>query len=458
MRRPGRPGRGAGGSERGAIAVIMMLVLTIFMGFAALGFDLSYVRLARFEMKNAMDAATHAAMYTLRFRKDSTLAQQAAIDMAGRNTVLGHAVVLAQADVTFGDWNWDTSTFTTSANVNAVQIVGHKADPSWADGSVPTTLGNFFGVTSATISQTGAGAFRPRTTMLELDVTGSFITVSCGIQNAIDADVAFLDDMIAAKVTKDRLGMDVFVGEATAVSPIDYLATAGASMRSLWVGDGVSAKTYPKASGVSICTKTGLAGVTSGNASCGNGNPWPNMANISGSIVNPYCWAGDSHYDMVNGPFGGTNPGAAIKAALDKIKLTSKTYDVRSIIVFTDGGPMCCEQKNGGSDCGTNANGGNPCCADGTTPGPCLDNIGGKACTCASQVYQYGLDQADDAYNNYGVDVYTLSFTNGTHPNWITYAKSLVRGRGFEVDTTDKTQLTAKLKQIADAIPISLVK
>ncbi|HEV3033084.1 MAG TPA: pilus assembly protein TadG-related protein, partial [Polyangia bacterium] len=53
-------------NERGAIAVFMMLILTVIMGFAAMGFDLSYVRLARFEMKNATDAAAHAAMNVLR--------------------------------------------------------------------------------------------------------------------------------------------------------------------------------------------------------------------------------------------------------------------------------------------------------------------------------------------------------------------------------------------------------
>jgi hypothetical protein len=276
--------------------------------------------------------------------------------------------------------------------------------------------------------------------------------------------------MIASATTKDRLGLDVFVGEASPVSAIDYLIpSAGANMLALWKGDGVSALLATKKSGLTICSKTGGT-ATPGNAVCGNGSPWPNLDFIAPGVPNPLCWTGDTtNYNSGGatppGPFGGTNPGAAIKSALARLaaaKPAPQSYEIQSIVVFTDGGPMCCEQQNGGSDCGTNANGGKPCCADGTTPDtptPCKDNSasGRTTCDCAYAVYQEGIDQADAAAKA-GVDVYTLSFTNGSHPGWVTYAKALTRGRGFELDTTDKNQLSAMMKKIADSIPISLVK
>src|SRR3954452_22320157 len=83
--------------ERGAIAVLMMLCMTILLGFAALGFDLSYVRLGRLQMENATDAAAHAAMIVLRGTNDTVQAKAAAIDIAHQHEVLGQAMKLTDA-------------------------------------------------------------------------------------------------------------------------------------------------------------------------------------------------------------------------------------------------------------------------------------------------------------------------------------------------------------------------
>src|SRR5690242_11758651 len=101
--------------ERGAIAVLMTLCLTILLGFAALGFDLSYVRLGRLQMENATDAAAHAAMIVLRGTNDTTQARDAAIDIAHRHEVLGQPMKLTAADIVFGQYRFSTKVF--SANV-----------------------------------------------------------------------------------------------------------------------------------------------------------------------------------------------------------------------------------------------------------------------------------------------------------------------------------------------------
>jgi Flp pilus assembly protein TadG len=449
-------------SERGAIAVLAAILLTLVMGFAALGFDLSYVRLARFEMKNAADAAAHAAMMVLRETKDQTQAKNAAISLASKNTVLGSPVILDDADVSFGVWDYDTSTFSAGTTPsNAVQITGRKSNPTFADGTVNTTFARVpgrgtggsvvMGVTSASVTQVSTAAFRSRSLMFEMDVTGSFLTSSCAIDDAIAADVAFLDAMYGAGSPKDKIGLDVFVGSASPFTPLQILQTNYAAIRSDWFGDGTSALLSAHTTGLGVCTQGGVR--VTGDYPCPGGvGKWPNQTNLKAGFPMPSCWAADTHYapptTTVN-VFGGTNIGAGIASGIAALTASAHTYEVRAIVAFTDGGPLCCESQGGGALCPQPG----PCCADATSGG-CADH-GTGACACSSAVKQYGVDEADAAAA-LGIDVYVLAF--GSYAPWINYARTLPRGRGFTLDTNDRTQLDAKLTQIANAIPVALVK
>ena len=46
----------------------------------------------------------------------------------------------------------------------------------------------------------------------------------------------------------------------------------------------------------------------------------------------------------------------------------------------------------------------------------------------------------------------------GDTPSWLDYGRSLARGRGFALSTNDKSALAAKLGEIANAIPVALVR
>jgi hypothetical protein len=191
---------------------------------------------------------------------------------------------------------------------------------------------------------------------------------------------------------------------------------------------------------------------------CPGGAQWPNQANLAPGVPNISCSSGDFHYSPTTTVFSGTNIGSGIKSGLDALNAVPNTGEVRSIVVFTDGGPMCCETASGGGNCSKiNPATGKiwkPCCADGTLS-PCTDNTGGAACKCAADVAAYGVAQADAAQAA-SVDVYVLAF--GNRPEWINYAKTLPRGRGFEIDTDDPSALAASLLQIANNIPVALVK
>jgi hypothetical protein len=450
--------------ERGAIAVLMALLLTVFMGFGALGFDVAYIRLARTEMKQATDAAAHAGMTVLRMTKgNATQATTAAIHVAAKNTVLGHAVILEETDIQFGIWDYDTGSFALgSTPYNAIRIVGRKSDPGASNGTVKTTLGRVLGVTAANVAQTSFGAYRPRAMMFEMDITGSFLqNSSCAIDQAIAADLAFLEAMYNAANAKDRIGLDVFTGKSYPYTPLQLIQPNYDAIKSDWEGDELSALSSSHEYGLGVCTQDPVdipspwpyAKRPDGDWTCGTDNGrWPNQAYLKSGVKMPACWAWDEHYappTTVTQVYGGTNIGSAIKLGKETLLGTGKTYEARSIVVFTDGGPLCCENPRGGDICPQPGD----CCADATAAG-CSDH-GTGACACSAAIAQYAVDQANDAEAN-GIDVFILAFGNKT--NWINFARSLARGRGFTLDTNDKNQLKTKLEEIANAIPVALVQ
>ena len=445
----------------------MALGLVVIMGFAALGFDLAYVRLGRLQMQNASDAAAHAAMVTMRLtNRDQAAARSEAITIAGAHKVLGNPVQLADSDVVFGSWDYSGQVFSAGgALVNAVSVNGRRADTTAADGNVSLSFGRVLGFQEASVARSSVGAFRSRYTMFEVDVTGSLLEGvgalapdgSCALDQAVNADLQFIDALDGAGVAADRIGLDIFTGGTLPVTPLQILSSNYASIRALWKGSyPTSTSTTSHTLGIGACTRGALL-PTGTYSPCANGpaKQWPNQANVGGGVPNIDCAAGDFNYSSQSPKvFGGTNIGAGIKSGRDRLNAVAKTGEIRSIVVFTDGGPMCCEKASGGGNCGPGGGWPNPCCADGTDPA-CSDNIGGAACKCSQDVSKYGQDQADAAYAD-GIDVYVLAF--GNRPRWIDYAKTLPRGRGFEVDTADATKLAASLLQIANSIPIALVK
>jgi hypothetical protein len=220
------------------------------------------------------------------------------------------------------------------------------------------------------------------------------------------------------------------------------------------VGDNVSVLSASHESGIGICTQDPVRTDGSWNCATKPAGIWPNQAILDTGVNNIHCWDNDAHYRPPTTTvevWGGTNIGAAIKRGKDTLLTVGHTYEQRAIVVFTDGGPLCCEAKAGGALCDGVVN---PCCADITRPGGCNDN-GTGACACSAAIRQFGLDEADAA-DAAGIDVYVLSF--GNYDPWLDYADQLHRGRGFTIRTNDKSQLQASLERFANEISVALVK
>src|SRR4029079_8088577 len=98
----------------------------------------------------------------------------------------------------------------------------------------------------------------PRALMFEMDTTGSFLQASCAFQAARDADIKFLEAMKGASNPKDRVGMDVFTGDAFPFTPLQLLQENYTQIHGDWVGDGTSVLSASHEDGIGICSQDGV--------------------------------------------------------------------------------------------------------------------------------------------------------------------------------------------------------
>jgi hypothetical protein len=381
----------------------MLIFIMTFAGFAALGVDLAYVRYAHLQLQNATDAASHAALIRLRATGDVASARSAAISVAAQNNVWGKAFVLQTQDISFGGWDFSTKTFTTNLSpANAVRVNGTRNAVTGANGAVGLTFGRLLGKSSINLAHTGTAAYRIRTIVVAQDITGSFWS---NIDPAWQADVTLLDALHSYNVPADRIGMQLFTGDATQFTALTNLNTGYNTVRSQWQGDGKLFRDTTKVSGISLCNKLDI-------------NPFDDIAFRHAWM--PRCTTGGD----------GTNQGAAIQRATAQLLAQTQPYETRVIVLVTDGKPECCTVVGNTTSCSaTNA--------------------------CALARAQNGITMADAADNN-DISIFTVSL--GADPQQTAYNASLVRGMGVAYDTPDAADLGSILTQIAGTIPIALVK
>ncbi|MFZ2398512.1 MAG: pilus assembly protein TadG-related protein [Smithella sp.] len=111
-------------NDRGVTAIVVALLLTVFLGIAALAVDIGYGIMVKNELQNAADAAALAgarqlgkiyhdmsiaqinAQHIVYLSSDNqTLVKDAAKNTASANKAAGVSVTLNDADITIGNWN-----------------------------------------------------------------------------------------------------------------------------------------------------------------------------------------------------------------------------------------------------------------------------------------------------------------------------------------------------------------
>src|SRR5262245_58435464 len=86
-------------SRRGAIVVLVAIMIIVFLASVAFSVDVSYMQLTRTKLRAATDAAARAAGEGLSREQDIDYARQVAKDIAAANQVAGEPLLLDDSDI-----------------------------------------------------------------------------------------------------------------------------------------------------------------------------------------------------------------------------------------------------------------------------------------------------------------------------------------------------------------------
>jgi len=208
--------------ERGAILALTGILLMVFLGMIVLGVDLGYVSMVQGELQASADAASLAAVDTLRDGGTHDDAKQAAIAVAGKNSAAGDGVSLSIQNVDFGSYDPDSGQFVTPPSLAypaAVRVTAERGAAA-PDGPLNLLFGGVIGHAQANVSGQAIAALGKRQMVIVQDVTGSFRQE---IEDAKDADETLVNAMAAQNLGGEDVGLVTFDEAATerlAITPL----------------------------------------------------------------------------------------------------------------------------------------------------------------------------------------------------------------------------------------------
>lgn len=165
-------------SRRGAILVLVAIVLPVLAMMMAFAIDVAWMQLVNTELRTATDAAARAGAKTLSLTQNKDQARAAAIDAASRNRVAGDAMQIAGGDVQFGLSQQPRSqsrfvfTPTETGAINAIHVDGRRTEGSLA-GPVDLFFTRVVGVDHFEPRQQAVSTILDRDICLVIDRSGS---------------------------------------------------------------------------------------------------------------------------------------------------------------------------------------------------------------------------------------------------------------------------------------------
>ena len=210
--------------RRGNYMMLMGAMLPMFVGFAALAVDVSYINMAHVQAQHTADAASHAAFVGFRSSNDFDVGNAAADFILEQNLVGNREGVIPAGQLRYGTWDFDAGTFTESGDyVNAAQatVVRSVGESNALD----LFFAPLLGYSRWDVDGNGVTAGRTRQIMLVQDVSCSF--EGKDILNARDADIAFLEYLNNNPYPDDMLGMSLFGGRSwyPVLQELDHVAS-----------------------------------------------------------------------------------------------------------------------------------------------------------------------------------------------------------------------------------------
>lgn len=164
--------------RRGAMVILLAIVMIILFIGAIFSVDTAYMHMVRAELRTATDAAARAGASTLSRTQDPIPATAAAITYAGKNRVAGKNLSIRPDQISFGSIQaagQRIQFLQGSSPLTAVRVEGRRDDTS-LDGDVTLFFGQFLNATRFQPRISSTSASNVRDVALVLDISGSMGT------------------------------------------------------------------------------------------------------------------------------------------------------------------------------------------------------------------------------------------------------------------------------------------
>ena len=297
-------------SRRGAIVVLVSVLMVVFLASAVLSVDVAYMQLCRSRLRAATDAAARAAGEALSRAQDVDASRQAAKDIAQANLVAGEPLLLDDSDVIFGHSSQQQSgAWSFLANgtpVNAVRVNGRRTR-SAPSGSVPTLFGKVFNVLDFEPTQLATVVRLDRDICIVVDRSSSmklYLTDTAPWMSTGDSRFCQPPDMAQSRWGALSTAVDRFVIALNTTPLTEHLSLVSYASNGTW---------------------------------CGSSN---NSSDINQSLSGDYSDSEAAMQNLSSSTFnGGTNISAGVSRGIEVLTdaVLSRPYAAKTMVLMTDG-------------------------------------------------------------------------------------------------------------------------
>jgi hypothetical protein len=277
-------------SRRGAIVVLVALMIIVFLASVAFSVDVSYMQLTRTKLRSATDAAARAAGEGLSREQDLDYARQAAKDIAAANHVGGEPLLLEDSDIVFGKSTQMSSGawgFVPNGQpINAVRVFGRRTREA-PSGSVPTFFGRVFNVLDFQPTQAATVVRLDRDICLVLDRSSSmklYLDDTSGTMSTSDSRFCQPPNMSLSRWGALSVAVQRFISALNQTPQVEHLSLAS------YAGGNNGASSYAACSftsptsQINCALSENLSNVSSAMSSLA-GQKWNGRTNIAAGIT-----------------------------------------------------------------------------------------------------------------------------------------------------------------------------
>ncbi len=202
--------------RRGAMLIVIAVMLIAFLFTVAISVDVAYMHLVRSELRTATDAASKAASQALVRTRDRNAAISAAQAIGREHLVGNKPLEIRASEVQFGNSQPNRSgayIFSpTGSPVNSIRVNGRRTLDSLG-GPVPLFFGRIFSVNSFQPSQFSTATFVERDIVLVLDRSGSmFGQKLADLKNSVRLFISLLQN---DNTVDEQVGLASYSSNAT---------------------------------------------------------------------------------------------------------------------------------------------------------------------------------------------------------------------------------------------------